>query len=339
VPLPADERYGVVLHTQGSDGDHFLERINVDWYLNFSTSMSNVPEGKNKVPFIRVPTGSSPWTSNQVLNIESMTDNQIDAMGFLTRAEISDMAQDSPGAYWYVFGEANRYGYITGTRWAPVFHYFITQIKQADPTAKIIGTSLLNWDFTCIGCGGYQRGDVWFQEFIGAYETEYGEKPEVDIWAIDIYPIDWNNTPNSAAHASIVFDQIEGYREHLDTIAEYEDTPIWITEIALHWGFDGWVVNGSTVQPTGTYHWDNMSDYLIAVLDWLEENAASYDVEKWFFYKTYEDVYNPVDYAGIIFFDSDEQNASRNCLGDVYYSYATDTTRVKCDEDGNTVPQ
>ena len=44
---------------------------------------------------------------------------------------------------------------------------------------------------------GYQCGKVWFREFLSAYENLYGQKPVVDAWAIDTYPIDWINIPNN----------------------------------------------------------------------------------------------------------------------------------------------
>lgn len=152
---------------------------------------------------------------------------------------------------------------------------------------------------------GYQRGEVWFKELIGAYETKFGEKPPVDVWAIDIYPIDWINTPNSAEHASIAIDQLRGMRQYLDTVPEYADTPIWITEIAVHVGYDGWKYDPfPRLAPVGKYHWDKMSEYLTAVLDWLEANGDSNKIEKWFFMITWADIVDdPDDYIGIIFFD------------------------------------
>lgn len=300
--------------------------------------MSTVPNGKSKVPFLKVPLSVNVWTDPDILNFDTLTVQEIDDFGFMTPTEISDLVQDNPGTYWYVFGEANRYGYLTGTRWAPVFHYFVTNIMAADPTAKIIGTSLLNWDFTCIGCGGYQSGEVWFDEFINAYDDRYGNYPEVDVWAIDAYPIDWTNTPNTGAHATIVIDQLTGMRDYLDNISDYSNTPIWVTEIALHWGFDGWAFSGGKLSTVGTYHWDDMSDYLIAMLDWLDSNASTYDIDKWFFFKSYHDVSDPGDYAGIYFFNDGDEGAERNCLGDIYFNRATGGPRVACDSNGNTIP-
>ena len=80
--------------------------------------------------------------------------------------------------------------------------------------------------------------------------------PDFDI---DIYPIDWQHTPNQdpsqlayykgdfVKHSSIAIDKIKQYRNFLNTIPEYQSIPLWITEIALHVGFDGWDwVNKST---------------------------------------------------------------------------------------------
>ena len=177
------------MHTRSRlETRYLLEQLGVNWYLNFDSDMSQTPSGANKVPFLQVPTDPAVWTSGDAAAIEGLTDQERDTLGFFTSVELSQMAQNAPGSYWYVFGGANRYGFMTGTRFAPVFHYYSTQIKQADPTANIIGTSILNWDYTCIGCeglitcedvlrSGYQCGETWLKEFIGAYESTYGEKP------------------------------------------------------------------------------------------------------------------------------------------------------------------
>ena len=220
-PLGHDERFGVVVHTaMESDTRYFLGELGVDWYLDFTHDMSQVPGGANKVPFIQVPQDPDVWL--EVGNDEApLTTDEIEALGFLSPSEIRKMARGSPGSYWYVFGEANRYGYMTGARFAPIFHYFATQIKLADPTAKIIGTSILNWDFTCIGCAGYQSGESWLTDFIGAYETRFGRKPTVDAWAIDVYPIDWINTPNNDSDNLAIY---KG-RRRSTLLYRYETTP------------------------------------------------------------------------------------------------------------------
>ena len=299
-------------------------------------------------------------------NIESLTDVQIASMGFLTRPEIEQMVLAAPESFWYIFGEANRYTFMTPARFAPVLRYFLSQIKGADPTAKIIGTSILNWDFTCIGCSGlfecnevpveggqgvarlsgYPCGADWLKELISEYESRFLEKPPVDVWAIDAYPIDWVRTPNNAEeHAPIVISQLESMRQFLDTVPEYVDTPIWITEIAVHVGYDGWQHDPfPQIVPIEPYNWDKMSEYLIEILDWLETNAASNKIDKWFFFIYWKDIVDVAadGYMGITFFDGPDLGASLNCLGEAYRSRALQDLgnpppKVRCDASGNTV--
>ena len=174
----------------------------------------------------------------------------------------------------------------------------------------------------------------------------------MDVWAIDAYPINWTAPfPNSAEfHAPIVKQQLQRMRAYLDTVQDsagelvYFDTPIWITEIAIHVGYDEFdvdpITRRITIPDTSDYHWDEMGEYLIEILDWLEDNAAGQLIEKWFFFTTWKDIVDvgPDGYMGIIFFDGPEHGASLNCLGDIYRARSLDLGHVKCDADGNTVP-
>ena len=278
------------------------------------------------------------------------------------------MQSAPPGSHWYVGGEPNKTA-TTGASFADVFHHYYTNIKAADLTARVTGPSILNWDFTCVGCGlytvagcegvaewGYRCGKVWLQEFISSYETAFGEKPPVDAWAIDVYPIDWSNTPNndpdqpgwyaaegvSAKHSYIATRQLERMRLYLDENG-YEGTPIWITEIAIHVGYDGWTwvsFDPPKLDPVGVYHWDRMSDYLLEVLDWLEANAASHKIERWFFFTTYRDIVDVSSdgYMGTTFFDGPAEGSSLNCLGEAYRARVLGLPRLTCDAAGNSVP-
>ncbi len=203
---------------------------------------------------------------------------------------------------------------------------------------------------------GYTCGKDWVSGFISAYETRYGVKPPVDAWSIDVYPIDWTNTPNNDAtkpafyrakgenmiHSDIAIHQLKNMRAYFDAIPEYAATPIWITEIAIHNGYDGWIWDPFPVKlsPVGTYHWTNMSDYLSDILDWLDANADSHQVEKWFFYKSWQDIVDNIagGYMGITFFEGPQPGDPLNCLGDIYRARSLDTAPVECDANGNTVP-
>ena len=191
---------------------------------------------------------------------------------------------------------------------------------------------------------------------MASYQSLFGELPPVDVFAIDIYPIDWVNTPNndpeqpafypakgkSFPHWVIAIEQLIEMRRFLELIPLYANTPIWITEIAIHVGYDGWGWDlfPTQISPVGKYHWELMSDYLVSVLDWLESNGHDYGIDKWFFFTTWKDIVNVGSdgYMGIIFFDGRNNGASLNCLGETYHARAIGGSRVRCDASGNTVP-
>ena len=179
--------------------------------MDFSYHVDAIPDGHEKLLYI----GSLPGPTPQ---------------------QIQDLAQQAPGSVWYIVGEPNRRAGYGATEVVQQLHDLYTAIKTADPTAKITSPLILNWDYTCIGCGGFQSGHDWVQEFRTAYLNVYGTEPPVDIWAIDVFPIDWSNLPTVNHQTPI--DQITGLRGYLNSIPEQQSKPIWITELGLHWGWD-----------------------------------------------------------------------------------------------------
>ena len=357
VPLAGDPRMGVVLHSRTKEHNlDVLTALGVNWYLDLEIDMTQVPDGARKVPYLKVPSSAAAWAADEPWpdHIEEMSDAEIAELGLWTKSELRAMAQASPGSPWYIFGEPNRYSYMTGGKWAPLFHYFATVLKTADPTAQILSPSILNWDFMCVGCGGYTLGQDWAEDFVEAYQFKYQIAPPVDVWAIDAYPIDWNNTPNNdpdnpawyAAkldlfrHSTIVVEQLVGLRQYLDTFTEYTNTPIWITEIAVHVGFDGWQFVDGRISPTGSYRWDLISNYIIEVLDWLDLHAETNKIDKWFFYKTWRDIFGESSdgFMGVSLLSDPEMGTPINCLGAIYRSRSlSETPLLKCDAAGNTV--
>ena len=320
----------------------YLNSINTTWYLNFNRDMPQINSGKKKLPYLKIPTNKNAWESNIVDNLNSIPDEQLESLGYLTRLQLKQLAQLYPDAYWYLLGEANRHGNITEEKFAKVFFHYSQGLKSGNLSAKILGPSPLNWDFTCIGCGGYTNGRTWTKNFISAYESLYEEKPPVYAWGIDVYPIDWLNTPNNsslenkkpiyknqkAMHWEIAVDQIMGMREFLNTIPEYQTTPIWITEIAVHVGYDAWIFLSQDpvkIKPVGSYNWVELSNYTNGILNWLENTADILNIERWFFYTSWRDLNNVLSdgYMGTIFFNNQSDPDSLNCLGKVYKNRAT----------------
>lgn len=85
----------------------------------------------------------------------------------------------------------------------------------------------------------------WLTEFIYRYMTlTNGELLPVDVWTIDVSPIDFRNIPNNdpdrlvdyggevVLHSAVETSQIEKFRAFLDANG-YVDPPIWITDITI----------------------------------------------------------------------------------------------------------
>jgi hypothetical protein len=306
---PTSASYGVI--SSGDLVEYHLSQLGVDWYIDYNPDTRTAPPGTNKVPFVSVKPGKPRLTST----------------------EITTFTSAAPGSTWYIGGEPNvpQQDGISPQAYADELDYYSTQIRAADPTAKIMGPSILNWDFTCTGCGGFQSGESWMREFVDSYAiTHAGSPPPIDIWAIDAYPLTWFNLPMT--NWQLVRDQLIGYRQYLrDEVPGQADAPIWVTEISSHWAFDGFtVVNEKLTIPDGQdfqadFMWDEVSVYMEGILGWLQDNAVKQNIDRWFFYKDWVDISSTASegYAGIHFFESGASDAALNPLGQVYHDFAT----------------
>ena len=223
-----------------------------------------------------------------------------------TGAEIQAIADAKPGSIWYVSGEPNILYDVDDL--IEDLRYYYTEIKNADPTARITSPSILNWEFTCIGCGGYTSGQVWMNDLVNRYQDLYGTLPPWDLWAIDLYPLDWLNlpttgflpetiaqySPNKPPNSeSIPARQIQGYRDFIDSLPGKSGQPIIVTELGMHWSWSEieYGLPGCPAgSPAGEYRPLAVLDYFDTVFTWLEDNAVSHNIERWFTYVTYSDI-------------------------------------------------
>lgn len=243
-----------------------------------------------------------------------------------TPEEIRQIVEKAPGSVWYIVGEPNRRAGYWPTEIVTQLHDLYEEIKTADPTARITSPSILNWEFTCNGCAGFPTGHSWVDAFRSAYKAQYGVEPPVDIWAIDLYPMDWYNLPT--VDHQLMIKQLTDLWQYLQRIPAQRDKPIWITELGLHWGYPRWAwgVEGCTIDgvqlpsPAGVYQTDQVIGYLDRVFDWLDANADAKNIERWFLFNTYKNITKcfPDAYAGLTLFDGPQPGAALTPVGQFF---------------------
>lgn len=302
-PIPTlDPRYGVA--ATSSEGTSQVSALGVARYLNYGSGTEDIPPGTSKVLYLRSVTP-------------------------VPHTMIAAAAAAAPGSTWYVLGEPN----VPGTNPDDIvvgLHDTYAAIRSNDPTAKITSPSILNFDFTCIACGGYQSGHYWIDLFIDSYQSLYGVNPPVDYWAIDVYPIVWDVNSLPTTRADIVIEQIEDFREYLNTMPTEVSKPIIVTEIGLHWGFEGMTFDGSScggAYPTGAYMTDDVKGYLAEVFNWLEANSVSHNIDSWYLFSTYRDLSacHPDKGYGLTLFETAAPGSALSPVGSFFYDWIRGT--------------
>jgi len=248
---------------------------------------------------------------------------------------MAEYASGVPGSYWYIGGETNVSAQdgISPADYVVEFDYYVPLILQADPTAKILGPSVLNWDFSCTGCGWNNPGINWIPEFVSEYALAHGGlSPPIDAWAIDAYPLTWAATPEypnplPMTEWQLAVNQVVNFRTYLEeNVPGHSDTPIWITEMASHWAYDsvGFVSGVLSIPVDGIYQWEQMNSYVANLSTWLNSNAAAHGIERWFLYRGYINISDHAKsgYAGIYLFESGDTGAALTPTGEVYSEFA-----------------
>lgn len=287
-----------------SDASHAHEIFGMTDYIDFGASVTNIPDGAQKV-----------------LYINSVNPVQIE--------KIQEAASGAPGSVWYILGEPNANG-VSVEDVLVGLHDTYAAIKDADPTARITSPSILNFSFNCINCGGYQHGATWITNFFFDYIDLFGEHPPIDIWAIDVFPLVWPGGQLSVEDAfptvrdDLVVKQLLEYREWVDSRDSTRGDPIWVTEFGLHWGFQDWEFGvegcGGQPSPVGDYLTNEVIDYLKRTYTWLEDNSEPLNIERWFTFTSYRDISRCHGDSGngLSFLDSPDASGNPTDVGSFY---------------------
>lgn len=199
----------------------------------------------------------------------------------LSQPEIQTLAKKRPGTYYLVENEPNvaSMGDTSPEAYAAALKYYDEAFAKADPTAKLVGPNVLNWEHLCNGCGGYDQGRAWTERMRETYLARYGAEPPLDIWSLHAYDIDWDNLPQGDASRQIA--QIQGMRDWLDSVG-LAARPMWITEAGIHWGYPEVRWKDDKAFPGGEFATDHVAQYMRDLFGWLEANHESARIDKWF---------------------------------------------------------
>jgi hypothetical protein len=244
-------------------------------------------------------------------------------------ATVRALVRQFPGSYWLIGNEPNvvesspdGFGNASPEQYATALNFYARTLKGADPTAKLVGPNMLNWDFICNGCPGYPQGMAWTERMRNSYVARYGVEPPLDVWAIHTYELDWYSFPNGNAGRHI--DQVLGLRGWLDSFEGLAGKPIWISELGLHWAYPGIEWNDDIASPVGEYDYDHVEQFMTDLFGWLNANADQFHIEKWFIfpiYAAYPESFQ-TQWAGINLMDGPEADAPINRLGELYRQLA-----------------
>ncbi len=240
-----------------------LRTLNLDWYYDYSYRLDDEPSGLHKVGVLRG--------------------------GENNRAPLDQVAAQArlrPGHYWIVFNEpdldgqdlvSDRFLAARGQQrfdyYAQLYHDYVVTLKQADPTARVVGPNLFNWG------GGYR---AWIEGFRAAYRAGYGAEPPVDVWGLHLYSFDpqWKSLPMlDIGYSRLLY---QDFRDYVRSLPGHEATPIWVTEMGTVWGYREIVKGPDSLYRGVNYAWPEVATYLADLVPWLERQG----VDRWFLFGT-----------------------------------------------------
>ena len=257
-----------------------LDQLGLRWYASFDHDADIVAPGANKV---------------MVLPTRSLA----------AEASLRDAAGKRPGSYWLIGREPNVPGGDPRgpQQYAEALQYYHRILKDADPTARLVGPNVLNWDVTCQACPGFDLGRQWTDAFRAAYRALAGGEPPLDVWGIQTADLDWERLP--MVNWQPLGEQLGSMRAYLDAVPAHRGKPIWVTEFAVVWGYERVEWNQQAdgtwrAYPAGQYRGDLIAGALQGYLGWLEANAERLGIDRWLVYGSYPppDPYM-AEYAGL----------------------------------------
>jgi len=272
-----DYRFGVVAtDTSGyggpvtpMQGEDFFSPLRTSWWYNY---LSNDIEGKNFPGYQRLYMF---WRAT----LDRYTDEELQDMAHRAKEEAPYHT-----IWWAMSNEVNDRGQAnqSATEFARIYLKYHKNLKIGDPTCKVMGPSILNWDF--VSTSVYQSGKSWYEEFRQAWYND----PECREYSLENYgipypPMDAFNfhtydlrgvqgTPYAPESWEYCRDQILLCYNDLQNYPETAGKKIWLTEF------------GGLRSPNMTVAADRAGGLIL----WMRQQPF---IQRWFLFFIHNDYY------------------------------------------------
>jgi hypothetical protein len=252
-----------------------VRQLGLQWWLSFDVRHWVLGKGDRFGRIVQIPAGET-----FPMLVPMRTSDR------LSEADITTIVRRYPGLYWVLGNEPN---VVVGEHWeslspeeyARSLAYYAATVKRIDPSAKLVGPNVLNWWYTCNGCGGFTNGEDWTAAMRTAYLREFRTEPPFDIWAIHTYDLDWAVLPQG--NADLHISQIQSARDWIDSFPALRGKPMWISEIGIHWGYPGMELGpDGRFRGVGGFDYNHVETYMRTLFGFLNQNAAAMNIQKWF---------------------------------------------------------
>ena len=190
---PANCRYGIA---GTNSAVAWFDTLSAGTYINFSAEDESA--GEHNADFVRVI-----WVSQR----KDADENYLqDYYANPSGSALTALVQQHPGSIWIIGNEIDRVGQgeIHADVYATAYHELHTTIKQADPTAQVAISGLVQ--FT-------PNRESYLTMVWDAYQQQYVEPMPVDVWNMHVYvlsELDDDGNPGDIASTALGTDHTNG---------------------------------------------------------------------------------------------------------------------------------
>lgn len=229
---------------------------------NYVVGFGKVPAGVTNFQLVLkvVGNGKTAWFSSVAASVGVSDQNQTITNLVLQRCGSVWMVDDAPG--WEQSPASPFMKPLSADIYAIVYNQFYTQIKNVDPSAKLLPGGLMGAPIIFDNKSGYSP-KVFLDNFRTSYKNFFNSEPPIDILGIRYLATDQNRWTDSTDFENY----LTKLRNYMDQVTDWKGKPIWITRLGV----------AKNAPNEGV-------DFLQTTTKYLNNNSLN--IEKWFWYDT-----------------------------------------------------